>query len=224
MTRFSCRLQVFVSPLSRPRGEGNRRPRSKLVASDSLCFPPVSSLGKGSQEGGAGTALLGVGGPLVAQPTLVPRPPSPRRRPSLLSRSLRRSGSSDATLGFVQKAHRESTSTVYASHWSAWTKWCSENGVTATSPRSMHVANHLSCLAPQGLAPSFLRVRRSAISSTLKQLGHSINLGGVIDSVLKGAAIGFTKAKSPLPVWDLFFGTQVSSLFGFRTFSFSELS
>ncbi|XP_070186895.1 uncharacterized protein [Littorina saxatilis] len=222
-------------PLSRSGSVGNKRSRSRLVAPDSLCFPPVSPLGEGSQEGGAGTALLGVGGPLVAQPTLVPRPPSSRRRSSLLSGrekgrsrttkvggssreppvptasrleavqvSLRRSGASEATLGFVQKAHRESTSTVYASHWLNWTKWCSENGVSATSPRSMHVANHLSCLAAQGLAPSSLRVRRSAISSTLKQLGHSINLGGVIASVIKGAAIGFAKAKSPLPAWDLF--------------------
>ncbi|XP_070186552.1 uncharacterized protein [Littorina saxatilis] len=125
-------------------------------------------------------------------------------RVETVRKSLRRSGASEGTLDLVQKAHRQSTSSVYTSHWSAWVAWCADNGVEATSPRSMQVANHLSWLASQGKSPSSLKVRRSAISSTLKQLGRTISLGGVIASVLRGAALDFVKTKTPVPAWDLF--------------------
>ncbi|KAK7102562.1 hypothetical protein V1264_020761 [Littorina saxatilis] len=242
-------------PLSRSGGVGDERSRDRVVRADCIRVPPVPSFEQGSSESGFGKALLAVGGPLVAQPTVVSRSSSSRRRPSLPSRrekgrsgaakigsssreppistasrleavrvSLRRSGASDATLSLVQKAHRESTGSVYSSHWAAWTKWCTENGVNPLSPRSMQVANHLSWLASQGLSPSSLRVRRSAISSTLKQLGHSINLGGVIASVLKGAAIDSAKSKSPLPSWDLFLVLKFLASSEFEPLSASSLA
>lgn len=68
----------------------------------------------------------------------------------------------------------------------------------------MQVANHLAWLSSQGCSASSLKVRRSAISSTLRQLGHVINLGGPIASVLKGASIADIKTKQPVPAWDLF--------------------
>lgn len=83
-------------------------------------------------------------------------------------------------------------------------KWCKENRVNATAPRSMQVANHLAWLTSQGRSPSSLKIRRSAISSTLRQLGHTINLSGVIASVLRGATIGFARNRTPVPAWDLF--------------------
>lgn len=117
--------------------------------------------------------------------------------------SLKRSGASDATIDLIQASHRGSTSSVYTSHWLAWLKWCKANGVKPTSPRSIQVANHLSWLASQGAAPASLKVRRSAISVTLKQLGHSISREGFITSVLKGASLRFDKTKSAIPAWDL---------------------
>ncbi|XP_070211775.1 uncharacterized protein [Littorina saxatilis] len=117
---------------------------------------------------------------------------------------LRKSGASDLTLDLVHKAHRSSTSSVYASHWSAWAKWCRESGVNALAPRSLQVANHLSFLSAQGSTASSLRVRRSVISATLRQIGGSINVNGVIASVIKGAALQEVKRRTPLPAWDLF--------------------
>ena len=118
-------------------------------------------------------------------------------------RSLRRSGASDLTLDLVQKAHRSSTTSVYTSHWASWAQWCRLNGVNPVSPRSMEVANHLAWLSSQGRSASTLRVRRSAISVTLKQLGRSISLGGVIASVIKGSALSSAASRTSVPAWDL---------------------
>ncbi|XP_070197976.1 uncharacterized protein [Littorina saxatilis] len=118
--------------------------------------------------------------------------------------SLKRSGASSLTLDLVARSHRASTSSVYASHWKAWTAWCSARGVSSVAPRSIQVANHLSFMSSQGASVSSLRVRRSAISATLKQIGRSVRVGGVIAAVIKGAALKEAKARLPAPKWDLF--------------------
>ncbi|XP_070183079.1 uncharacterized protein [Littorina saxatilis] len=118
--------------------------------------------------------------------------------------SLKRSGASSLTLDLVARSHRASTSSVYASHWKAWTAWCSARGVSSVAPRSIQVANHLSFMSSQGASVSSLRVRRSAISATLQQIGRSVRVGGVIAAVIKGAALKEAKARLPAPKWDLF--------------------
>ncbi|XP_070193819.1 uncharacterized protein [Littorina saxatilis] len=125
-------------------------------------------------------------------------------RVGVIRDSLLRAGASVSTLKLVQNAHRESTNSVYASHWSSWSKWCLENNVNPLAPRSVQLANHLAWLADQGGSPSSLKVRRSAIASTLRQLGHKVNLSGVISGVIKGASLKLARDKTKLPAWDVF--------------------
>ncbi|XP_070207779.1 uncharacterized protein [Littorina saxatilis] len=68
----------------------------------------------------------------------------------------------------------------------------------------MQVANHLSFMFSQGASVSSMRVRRSAISATLKQIGRSVQVGGVIAAVIKGAALKEVRSRLPAPKWDLF--------------------
>ncbi|KAK7087812.1 hypothetical protein V1264_021816 [Littorina saxatilis] len=200
--------RLCVSSNSPPRKDVEKsRPRKTVTSTDR------SKLAKPALVSGSPTA--GKQAPVSSRTQKRRSSPNsirhPSRKPTVacpsrlatVRESLRRSGASAATLDLIQGSHRGSTSSVYTSHWLAWTKWCQINGVNATSPRSMQVANHLSWLADQGLSPASLKVRRSAISVTLKQLGHSISLGGVISSVIKGASLRFAKTKSSVPAWDL---------------------
>eukprot|EP00916_Digyalum_oweni_P024460 GHVL01040416.1.p1 GENE.GHVL01040416.1~~GHVL01040416.1.p1 ORF type:complete len:804 (+),score=34.28 GHVL01040416.1:999-3410(+) len=116
--------------------------------------------------------------------------------------ALKRSGASDRTLELVQRSHRASTASVYSSHWRSWVTWCQSHGLDPVAPRTMHVANHLADLSSQGASSSSLKVRRSAIASTLKQIGHTINVSGVVAGVIKGASFEDVK-RSSLPKWDL---------------------
>ncbi|KAK7090315.1 hypothetical protein V1264_010130 [Littorina saxatilis] len=156
-------LMAYVFPavqtLEQGSEEGGHRTALPGVGSPLVAQPTIvsrSSLSRGRsshssrrQKGRTGSAKIGS--------TSREPPIAEASRVDTVMVALRRSGASDSTLEFVQKAHRVSTGSVYSSHWSAWVKWCSGNGVNPTSPRSMQVANHLSWLAAQGISPSSLR-------------------------------------------------------------------
>ncbi|XP_070196639.1 uncharacterized protein [Littorina saxatilis] len=124
-------------------------------------------------------------------------------RVEVVRSSLRRKGASDLTMDLVGRSHRASTSSVYESHWRAWVTWCHEHRLDATAPRTMHVANHLAFMSSQGASAASLKVRRSAISATLRQIGRSIDVSGVIAGVIKGASLADVKSRTPVPKWDL---------------------
>jgi hypothetical protein len=67
-------------------------------------------------------------------------------------------------------------------------------------------ANHLAELASvHGLSASVLRVRRAAVNTTLRQLGHDpLPSSTVIGDVVRGAASHLATNKPSTPQWDLF--------------------
>ena len=127
---------------------------------------------------------------------------------ALVRRNLQSLGASDRVLDLVTAAHRTGTHSVYASHWSSWVKWCEDNNVNPTSPSShMDLARFLAFLQEKGKATSTLRVYRSAICTTLRQLGYkdfSVEALSLIRDTLKGASNLEARNPRRCPSWDLF--------------------
>ena len=115
-------------------------------------------------------------------------------------------GASAEAVRLVQLGHRSSTQSVYASHWARWFAWCVKNKVSPTAPKEVDVANHLAQLASvHSLSASCLRVRRSAINTTLRQLGvPPCFSSSIVADVIKGAAFSQRKSAQRCPRWDVF--------------------
>jgi hypothetical protein len=78
---------------------------------------------------------------------------------------------------------------VYVNHWKRWSQWFVGAGVDSLSLTAIDIANHLILKSSKGLAAATLRVRRSAISSTLSMLqAPDFSLERLVADVLKGAA------------------------------------
>lgn len=125
---------------------------------------------------------------------------------AVVSRSLRRSGASTATLSLLQDAHRSSTRSVYESHWRRWVQWCSDQNLDPFSPSEIQLANHLAFMSSSlHLSPAALRVRRAAVRTTRRQLGlTALPCSSVVADVIKGAALRAARAPVRVPAWDLF--------------------
>lgn len=119
---------------------------------------------------------------------------------------MKRRGFSDSAIRLASASHRQSTRNVYQSHWSAWLKWSRINHVDPLSPSGREVANHLARLADLGKSASMLRVRCSAVSTTIKQLGHSASgfSQACVSQVIKGVALSNPRPVVKVPAWDLF--------------------
>ncbi|XP_070196565.1 uncharacterized protein [Littorina saxatilis] len=163
-TRFSRRLPVFISPFPDPEAWKVNALEVDWTGLSAYAFPPFQLLGKvlrkaeleqlslvlvapmwTSQHWFPDLLRLAEGPPIPLNlekgELLQPRTGIQHANPQSLRlhacRSLRLSGASERTLDLVQKAHRKSTSSVYASHWTAWVKWCAENQVNSVGPRSL---------------------------------------------------------------------------------------
>ena len=115
-------------------------------------------------------------------------------------------GASAHLVKLVQKARRRGTGSVYDSHWKRWLAWCEDNGVDHSSPSSVEFANFLSYVFEHlGKSVSTVRVHRSAISSTIRQLGGpSFSDDPLIRDAIRGASLIAARTPRKLPAWDLF--------------------
>ena len=78
--------------------------------------------------------------------------------------------------------------------------------MSAIAPSEIDLANHLAQLATvHSLSPSCLRVRRSAILTTLRQLGHTLDFSSsIVHDVIRGAAVNRARLAPCVPKWDVF--------------------
>ena len=122
--------------------------------------------------------------------------------------SLRSLGVSNAAIGFVRDSHRAGTRQVYQAKWANWLRWCEDQRVDPLRPHVVQLANFLARLGEQGLTASTLKGYRSAIQTTLKQLGgrvrRSSDRPALVSDVLKGVAVRDARSPRRLPLWDLF--------------------
>ena len=122
-----------------------------------------------------------------------------------ITAALRAAGASELTRSLVRDAHRTSTKNVYNSHWKSWVRWCDERGLDAVHPSHVQLANHLSALGiNSGMSAAALRVRRSAILTTCRQVDplHEVSLAMSSD-VIRAVALRRARQKTRIPAWDL---------------------
>ena len=106
----------------------------------------------------------------------------------------------------VSQAHRSGTQGVYSSHWSRWSQWCTDNQVDPLSPSQIQFANFLAHLhSDLSLSASSIKVHRAAVSTTLRQLGHSsFSDDPLLRDVVQGVSTLEARNPKRAPAWDLF--------------------
>ena len=109
---------------------------------------------------------------------------------------------------FVEGAYRSGTQKVYNSKWSRWITWCSAKSVDPIKPRNVDLVNFLAHLvAQEGLSPSSIKVFRSAIVTSLKQLGGRVRGESahphLVRDVVRGIEASAASNPRRVPLWDL---------------------
>ena len=170
---------------------------SAVVSRSSRLNPHSSAQARGSQER-SGSAPL-------RSPSQEPGIPKLTRMASVRTK-LQSLGASSSLVRLVARARRKGTHSVYDSHWKRWLTWCQDKGVDPSHPSSIEFANFLSYLFEHlGKSVSTVRVHRSAISSTIRQLGGpSFSEDPLIRDALRGASLIAARTPRRLPAWDLF--------------------
>jgi integrase len=100
---------------------------------------------------------------------------------------------------------RPSTRKAYRSCWRRWMDWCSERSLGANSPALSDLANYLSFLFEEGLAPRSLALHKSAIISILSlenERFSSFSKADCLNRIIKGAFNSRPPLKST-EVWDI---------------------
>ena len=126
-------------------------------------------------------------------------------RLAFVRQKLQLSGLSKKAIDLSLASIRSSTSLVYDNHWRQWMDWCEFNSVDPANPSEIDVANHLAFLScDRALSAASLKVRRSAIASTLAVLGvHVLSQAQLVSNVIKATALTSPRPKVRVPDWDI---------------------
>ncbi|XP_076452690.1 uncharacterized protein LOC143288227 [Babylonia areolata] len=127
-------------------------------------------------------------------------------RSASVSAALTKGGASSDLLSIVSKARREGTETLYDFRWKKWLSWCTAQNIPPTNPTSMQLANFLAhCSSVLNLSASSVRGYRSAICTTIKQLGGpAFEADFLLREVARGASLKEARNPRRVPLWDLF--------------------
>ena len=88
--------------------------------------------------------------------------------------------------------------------WSRWVTWASVNHVSSSAPRSIQFANFLAYLfSVLHLSPSSVRLHRSAIRTTIRQLGGPSLSSSTVRDVIRGVNASQASHPRRMPLWDL---------------------
>ena len=123
-------------------------------------------------------------------------------------RSLSTLGASQDAIGFVEDAYRAGTRKVYDSRWQRWSGWCRVHNVDPVKPSNVDLANFLAQLAAQDrLAPNTVKVYRSAIVTSLTQMGGRVrgesSQPHLIRDVVRGIEARSASTPRRVPLWDM---------------------
>ena len=176
---------------------GSRLASSTLV-SRSTQSPEFSSTTSKFKGRRSGTAQIGNSArqPSNAEPS----------RLALLRSQLSDLGVSGPAIELAQSSLRKGSNLSYQSHWARWSKWCLKHKINPLNPTAVNLANFLAFLFfDLKLASATIKASRSAICSTLNQLGGPcLSSSFLIRDVLKGASLKQAKDPRRAPLWDLF--------------------
>ena len=123
--------------------------------------------------------------------------------------SLSSLGASRHTIQFVESAYRSGTNKVYDSRWARWIRWCESHGTDPIKPQAVELANFLASLAAtEGLSSSSVKVYRSAIVTSLTQMGGRVrglsSRPSLLRDLVRGIDASSATAPRRVPLWDLF--------------------
>ena len=118
-------------------------------------------------------------------------------------------GVSADAVELLDSSHRPSTRSVYGHYWDRWLIWCDPHGVDPIRPSDVSLANFLAeILVQRKLSVSAMKGYRSAISSTIAQLGGAISDVShnpfLLRDLVRGASLRAARAPRRVPAWDLF--------------------
>ena len=142
----------------------------------------------------------------VSDSARTPRAAAPSRLPSVRD-SLSSLGSSPSVLHLMEHVHRPGTQGVYSVHWDGWVRWCADHSVPPHNPSSCHLANFLTLLScDKGLSASSVKMHRSAVCTSVRQMGGPIFSGDpFLPNLVRDADLAEAKSSHRTPSWTLFF-------------------
>ena len=113
---------------------------------------------------------------------------------------------SSSVFHLVEHAHHPGTQGMYSAHWDGWVKWCVDHSVRPHNPSSCDLANILAFLScDKGLSASLVKVHRSAVCTTIHQMGGPTSSDDpLLWDLVRGAALAEAKSSRRIPSWDLF--------------------
>ena len=117
-------------------------------------------------------------------------------------------GASDDVIGLLDSSHRVSTHSVYGHYWGRWLSWADSHSVDPIRPSDVQLANFLASLFVRDrLALNTVKGYRSAINSTISQLGGSIRDAShnphLLRDLIRGASLRDARRPRRAPAWDL---------------------
>ena len=106
----------------------------------------------------------------------------------------------------MEHAHHPGTQGVYSKHWDGWVRWCADHSVPPHNPSSCDLANFLAFLScDKGLSESSVKVHRSAVCTTICQMGGpTFSDNPLLRDLVRGAALAEAKSPNRTLSWDLF--------------------
>lgn len=95
---------------------------------------------------------------------------------------------------------------MYGHKWDKWVAWCSTNSIDPVAPSETELANFLGFLSQsEKLASSTVKGYRSAISTTIRQLGGPVfSDSRLLADIARSLALEESKRPRRIPAWDLF--------------------
>lgn len=130
----------------------------------------------------------------------------PSSRSRLVRAAVLESGASASVADLVASSRRPLTERLYGHKWSVWSDWCSSQGLQATDPSPSNLADFLVWLSnSKKLAVSTIKGYRSAISTTVRQLGgRDLSEDQLLGDVSRALSLQEARAPRRVPAWDLF--------------------
>ena len=185
------------------RRKGHPHPGGPSLASPGLVSRASPSLSCSPHQPSAGPSVSSSA--QVRGSARKPRGAAPSRLASVRD-SLSSLGASPSVLHLVEHAHRPGTQGVYSAHWDGWVRWCSDRSVPPHNPSSCDLANFLAFLScVKSLSASSVKVHRSAVCTTIRQMGGPTFSGDpFLRDLVRGAAMAEAKSPRRTPSWDLF--------------------
>ena len=191
---------------STEESKGRRRiydSSSSVVGGTTMVSRPSSTYTRKSSSASARSKVLG---------TTKDRSSSRKSQSSATSRmdavrdTLSAQGASKELIELIEYSHSSGTQSLYKARWNAWLVWCSQNKVDPLKPSHIQFGSYLAFLfEKKKLSASTVKGHRSAISTTLTQLGGpNFSDNPLLKDISQ--AVSRKQARTPkhFPPWDLY--------------------